>query len=241
MTHRFLVSVAALALIAGASAANGQGGMDREGGGAATRQSTPSGAATGGATMQKEPSSGMKSGPSEQQKSPGEVRGQRAEQPGMKSRGQSTENEIKSGAKGEHAQEPGRRSKTQSTESEIKGARDNTKAEGREGRDTGAQTRTEERSQTTTGQAGVSAKISTEQRSKIVDLIHRERAEPLANVDFQITLGTRVPHERVRLRALPSEVVTIYPAWRGYEYFLLRDQIVVVDPRSGEIVDILPA
>lgn len=42
-------------------------------------------------------------------------------------------------------------------------------------------------------------------------------------------------------RALPSEVVTIYPAWRSYEHFRLRDQIEVVDRRSGEIVDVLPA
>jgi Protein of unknown function (DUF1236) len=258
MTHRFLVSVAAVALIAGAGAANAQGGMDREGGSAATRQSMPSGGAAGGATLQKEPSSGLKSGPSEPKKSQGEVRGQGAEMPAVRSKGKSTENEMKGGTRGERAEQPGQRSKTQGMESETKGAkaaRDNMKddmktegmktegmkTEGREGRDTSATTKTEERSQTTTGQAGASAKISTEQRTKIADVIHRERAEPLGNVDFQITLGARVPRERVHLRALPREVVTIYPAWRGYEYFLVRDQIVVVDPRSGEIVDILPA
>src|ERR1700757_5304288 len=95
MTNRFLVSVAAIALIAGAGAANAQGGMNRGDGGAPTQQSTPSGASNTGAATQKEPSSGMKSGQSEMQKSPGEAKGQRAEEPGMKSKSQSTENEPK--------------------------------------------------------------------------------------------------------------------------------------------------
>jgi hypothetical protein len=35
--------------------------------------------------------------------------------------------------------------------------------------------------------------------------------------------------------------VNIYPRWHGYEFFVVRDQIVVVDPRSLEIVAILEA
>ena len=40
----------------------------------------------------------------------------------------------------------------------------------------------------------------------------------------------------VTFHPLPAEVVTIYPEWRGYEFILVRDQIVVVDPRTLEIV-----
>ena len=39
--------------------------------------------------------------------------------------------------------------------------------------------------------------------------------------------------------ALPREVVTIYPQWRGYEYFLVNNQIIVVNPRTLEIVDVI--
>src|SRR5215475_15277009 len=118
----------------------------------------------------------------------------------------------------------------------------NLNAQGREGRDNmNTQTRTDERTQTTTGQAGGGAKLSTEQRTKIVSVIRSEHVEPVTNIDFAISVGTRVPRDRVHLRALPSEVVTIYPEWRGYEFFLVRNEIVVVDPRTGEIVDVLPA
>ena len=101
--------------------------------------------------------------------------------------------------------------------------------------------RSRTQSTTTVGQAGAAARLSTEQRTKITTIIRNERVEPAANVDFAISVGTRVPRERVQLRPLPSEVVTIYPQWRGYEFFLVRDEIIVVDPRSGEIVDVIPA
>ena len=244
MTNRFLVSVAAIALIAGAGAANAQGGgMNREGGGAATQQNAPSGGSNTGAT-QKEPSSGMKSGQSEMQKSQGESKGQRAEEPGMKSKSQSTENEPKGGkeggtkgmkAEGREGQDKNMKAEGQKSEKNLnaqsQGQDKNLNAQGREG--TSSQT-------TTTGLAGASAKLSTEQRTKITTVIRNEHVTPTNNIDFQISIGTRVPRERVSLRPLPAEVITIHPDWRGYEFFLVRDQIIVVDPRTGEIVDVLP-
>jgi hypothetical protein len=249
MTNRFLVSVAAVALIAGASAANAQGTTNRDSGsGAATQQGVPpsSGGSTGGATTQKstEPSSGMKSTQSDQT-SPGTAKGQHAQEPGLKSKNQSTENEPKAGAKEMKAEGRDGRDKTMKAEgqdkNQDKSMDKNMKAEGREGRDTDTNAqRTDERSQVTTGQAGAGAKLSTDQRTKITTVIRNERVAPVNNVDFQISIGTRVPRERISLRPLPAEVITIYPQWRGYEFFLVRDQIVVVDPRTGAIVDILP-
>jgi hypothetical protein len=33
--------------------------------------------------------------------------------------------------------------------------------------------------------------------------------------------------------------VQTYPSWRGYEFFLVGDQIIVVNPRTLEIVAVL--
>jgi Protein of unknown function (DUF1236) len=41
--------------------------------------------------------------------------------------------------------------------------------------------------------------------------------------------------------ALPRTVVEIEPAWRGYEYFLVGDQMVIVNPRTMEIVAVVDA
>jgi Protein of unknown function (DUF1236) len=114
-------------------------------------------------------------------------------------------------------------------------------AETKSATDSKSQAATDSKSQTTTGQAGAGAKLSTEQRTKITTVIREQHVAPTANVNFSVSVGTRVPREGVSFRPLPVEVVTIYPEWRGYEFFLIRDQIVVVDPRTYEIVAILEA
>ena len=93
---------------------------------------------------------------------------------------------------------------------------------------------------TTTGQAGGGAKLSADQRTRITTVIKQQRVEPATHVNFNIAIGTRVPRE-VRFHPLPSEIITIYPDWRGYEFFLARGEIIVVNPRTMEIVAVLPA
>ena len=250
MTNRFLISVAALALIAGTGAASAQGTGGRESGGAATQSAPPSAGAgsAGGATTQNrestQPSSGMNSTPSEQTP-PGAAKGQRAQEatPGQKPKGMSSQNETKGGKdmKAETREGQNGNMKPEGRE----GSDNKMNAEGREDRNgkMNAETKsgTENKSQATTGQAGAGAKISTEQRTKITTVIRGEHVAPIDHVNFSIDIGTRVPREGVTFRPLPVEVVTIYPEWRGYEFFLIRDQIVVVDPRTLEIVAVLDA
>jgi hypothetical protein len=45
----------------------------------------------------------------------------------------------------------------------------------------------------------------------------------------------------VRLYPLPAEVFVIYPEWRGYDYIVVGNQILVINPRTHEIVAILEA
>jgi hypothetical protein len=51
-------------------------------------------------------------------------------------------------------------------------------------------------------------------------------------------VGTPLPRS-VRFVPVLGQVVEIEPAWRGYDYFMVGDQIVIVDPRSMEIVAVL--
>jgi len=92
----------------------------------------------------------------------------------------------------------------------------------------------------TTGQgaAGEAAKLSTEQRTTIRTVIKRQNVRPMTNVTFRVSIGTQVPRT-VRFYPVPVELVQIYPTWRGYDYFLVGDQIIVVDPRTHEIVGVL--
>jgi hypothetical protein len=92
----------------------------------------------------------------------------------------------------------------------------------------------------TVGQAGAGAKLSGEQRTKITTVIRNQHVAPVTNVNFSISVGTRVPRD-VSFHPLPAEIVTIYPDWRGYEFILVNGQIVVIDPQSFEIVAVLDA
>jgi hypothetical protein len=100
-----------------------------------------------------------------------------------------------------------------------------------------------EASRATTGQgaAGTRAAVnlSTEQKTKVRTVIREKvKAQPLTNVNFSISVGTRVPRE-VRYYPLPAEIVEIHPAWRGYYFILVNDQIVIIEPSSFEIVAII--
>jgi hypothetical protein len=97
-----------------------------------------------------------------------------------------------------------------------------------------------ERGSQTTGQAGAGARLSSEQRTRITSVIREQRVQPEARVNFNISVGTRVPRS-VHFHPLPAEIVTIYPRWRGYEFFLVGDEIVVVNPRTLAIVAVLEA
>jgi hypothetical protein len=92
------------------------------------------------------------------------------------------------------------------------------------------------------GSTNANVNLTTEQRTKIHSIIIADRSAPrVARVDFDVRVGTVVPRERVKFVPLPSTIVEIQPAWRGYEYFLVGDEIVVVDPATLRIVAVLPA
>jgi hypothetical protein len=101
------------------------------------------------------------------------------------------------------------------------------------------QSTTEQRSTTGQGAAAGAAKLSTEQRTQITTVFKQHRVEP-AKLNVSVSVGTRVPNT-VRFYPIPQDVVVIYPEWRGYNYILVGDQIVIIDPRTHEIVAILEA
>ncbi|MBO0758240.1 MAG: DUF1236 domain-containing protein [Bradyrhizobiaceae bacterium] len=102
-----------------------------------------------------------------------------------------------------------------------------------------------ERAATAGPPRGAAVALSSEQRSRIREVILRQHNRPrIARADFDIRIGERIPRDRLRfvdLEPLPQTIVEVEPAWQGYLYFLVGDEIVVVDPYSLEIVAILPA
>lgn len=108
------------------------------------------------------------------------------------------------------------------------------------GQSKSSQSTTSEKPATTgQGAAAGATKLSTEQRSKIITIVRQHKVEP-AHLNVSVSVGTRVP-DSVHFYPLPVEVIAIYPEWRGYDYILVGSEILVVDPRTHEIVAILEA
>ena len=94
----------------------------------------------------------------------------------------------------------------------------------------------------TTGAAptGGSVNLTTEQKTKIrTTVIEKAPKVSRTDIKFSINIGTVVPRS-VRVVAVPPTLVEIHPAWRGYSYFVVGDEIIIVEPRTLKIVMDVP-
>jgi|LNFM01.1.fsa_nt_gb hypothetical protein len=258
MTNRFLISVAAAALIAGTGLANAQG-MGRDSGGSAgspaAQQSAPSsdrGGPSSGGAMQRDSggASGMKGAESGMKNDSGMTKGES----GMKADStDKAEPRSKSAQDGNRMQ--GEKSKSMSSDDSTKSSKEmkaegrdsktgTTTTESRDGKTGDTQTKgaasTDSKSQTTTGNAATSATAAppAEKRTQIVSAIRSEKIQETTNVNFNISVGAVVPTS-VRAYPLPPRIVEIYPEWRGYEVILVKGRYVIVRPQTHEIVYII--
>jgi len=58
-------------------------------------------------------------------------------------------------------------------------------------------------------------------------------------VNFALSVGTAIPRS-IGLHRLPPSIVELVPDYEGYDYILVRDDIVIIDPDTYEIVDVIP-
>ncbi len=90
------------------------------------------------------------------------------------------------------------------------------------------------------GQDRGNINLSSEQRTKIRETMLNGRDVPrVDNVSFALDVGAAVP-SNVRIVAVPETLIELHPEWRGYSYFVVRDEVVIVD--SGRhVVAMVPA
>ncbi len=82
--------------------------------------------------------------------------------------------------------------------------------------------------------------LTSEQRTHIRDSVIDARGAPrVGHVDFDVTVGTVVPRGSIHAVRVPETLVRIDPRWHGYLYFVVEDQVVIVNPRDMRIVAVL--
>jgi peptidoglycan hydrolase-like protein with peptidoglycan-binding domain len=80
--------------------------------------------------------------------------------------------------------------------------------------------------------------LTSQQRTRIQQTVLAGNNVPrVNNVNFAISTGTVVPTS-VRVVDVGPELIQINPQWRGYKYFVVHDDIVIVD-NSRKIVSVV--
>jgi hypothetical protein len=100
-------------------------------------------------------------------------------------------------------------------------------------------TQPSKRSTTAAAPSGEKANLSSKQKTVIKDKIIDNKSAPrVSHVDFDVHIGVAVPTS-IHLAPLPVEIVRIHPAWRSYVYFVYEDEVIIVNPHSHKIVEII--
>ena len=212
MRNTLLVTVATAALIAGAGLASAQGtGENREAPGAATHEPK----APGG-KMDQQPKSMPQKSPAPNAQAPMTEKPAPTAQAPTKEKPAETA-QAPSVAKPQAAEHGGNAQTSEPPNSRTAPttARDETKS-------------------------GPPAALSTEQHAKIRDTLRVEKSERLTSVPFSTKVGEAVPGT-VHLYVLPVSIMEYAPQYRGYEYILVGDEILIVDPRTMRIVAVIEA
>jgi hypothetical protein len=98
--------------------------------------------------------------------------------------------------------------------------------------------------------------VSEDQHSQVKTAIARASAPRVdrRELHFCVSIGARVP-QSVHIVALPDEIVQILPQYRGFDYFIIsyrtkdpggadyffvKDELVIIDPKTLEIDAIIP-
>ena len=119
-------------------------------------------------------------------------------------------------------------------ENEHMGKPGNTAAEGSKGE-------MQKSSMSAKSSAAANVKLSSEQRTRIKSVVLAGRGGPrVAHVNFDVRVGTIVPRGGVEYVPVPETLVEIEPMWRGFDYFVYGEELVIIDPDTLAIIAVIP-
>jgi len=105
----------------------------------------------------------------------------------------------------------------------------------------GADTKSNAAAADTKAGASGSANLTPDQKTKIRTTVLQSSSAPKvsrSSINFNLSVGTVVPRS-VHFVAVPSTLVEYYPAYRGQSYFIVDDEIIIVDARTLKIIAVI--
>jgi hypothetical protein len=87
---------------------------------------------------------------------------------------------------------------------------------------------------------GKSVQLSETQRSQIKNVVVKDHnVARVDHVDFSVNVGVAVPRT-IHFAVLPEDIVQLVPEYQGFDYVVVGDQLLIIDPNTMLIVEILP-
>ena len=81
--------------------------------------------------------------------------------------------------------------------------------------------------------------LSAAQKSAIFEAVNQEKSKVAPpETNFRVSMGSPVPPS-IELYALPDGALSAAPAARAYKYIVVQNQIVLVDPTTMRVIDII--
>jgi hypothetical protein len=83
-----------------------------------------------------------------------------------------------------------------------------------------------------------SLKLTAAQKQTIYSSISSQKQRETAPPNFHAAIGAVVPSS-VELQALPKTIVDLIPELKDYEYAMVTNQVLLVDPKSKQVIEII--
>lgn len=81
--------------------------------------------------------------------------------------------------------------------------------------------------------------MTSEQRTQISRSFSSVNVQPLTNVEFSVSVGSTVPASVTTLYDCPDNVERILTGLPECKYIVVRDQVVILEPRTRRIVTVI--
>ena len=68
----------------------------------------------------------------------------------------------------------------------------------------------------------------------------KDRTAHIDHADFSVKVGAVLP-KTVHITVVPEEIVTVVPEYRGFDYVVVGEDVLIINPDTLRIVAVIPA
>jgi hypothetical protein len=87
--------------------------------------------------------------------------------------------------------------------------------------------------------ASAAVNVTPEQKTVIRQtIINNNNAPRVSSLNFSIGVGVAVPTS-ITFAPLPPTILSLYPSWQAYHYFVYQEELVIVDPVTRQIIAVI--